>query len=225
MSDNQERNKKAARRVQQILAELGYPDVKLNHCFELLARLAGHKNWHVATAKDVDVSKPVERDADAAADEATEEEQDDPIQGFPAEVWWKAYEAARSALIPMAIKGKPCSYKYLAEVVLLPVLSDDYKRFRLRPFTYHDDRLNFLLGEILRIEYAHGRPPLTAMITLQEDPNHCGKSFYIYCEELGYFVRNDDVETRDDELAFWIESVKELQRYWKSHKPKPPRPE
>ena len=41
-------SKSLAKKTQQVLKDLGY-DVPLGHAYELLARLAGHKSWNVAS--------------------------------------------------------------------------------------------------------------------------------------------------------------------------------
>lgn len=43
-------NKPIASKTQQILKDLGY-EIKISHAYELLARLAGEKNWHVGKAR------------------------------------------------------------------------------------------------------------------------------------------------------------------------------
>lgn len=187
------------------MADLGYEDFKLGHVYELLSRLAGYNSWNHASAEEADLAAEIVIETHEV------------ISGMPDHVWRKAYEITRSALIPLAAKGRPCSYKFLAERILAPALRDDYEKYKIEPFGYYDQRLNELLGEVLRIERKNGRPPLTALITLQDDPNRCGASFYAYSEELGYFTRNPKIAKRVDELYFWIKSINELKAYWSTH--------
>lgn len=45
-------NKPIVKKSKEILKELGY-EVKTSHIYDLLSRLAGETNWHVASAKNV----------------------------------------------------------------------------------------------------------------------------------------------------------------------------
>lgn len=58
-------NKEVAYKIQQSLLAIGY-SVGLNHCYQLLASLAGYNNWNVAKAKNVDLKEVIAQVAPVA---------------------------------------------------------------------------------------------------------------------------------------------------------------
>lgn len=134
-------------------------------------------------------------------------------------IWEKAKATAAEEMRRRARSGKTISYSDLTDRVLEPALREDYELYDFRPFEYHDVRLNHLLGEISTEEVDAGRPPLSAVVTLKEDPNRCGAEFYTLCVDLKVFIRNPSLKKQDDEFDFWARTMRELQNYWNKHNP------
>jgi hypothetical protein len=59
MSEVKQSNSELAKKVRDTLSGLGY-DVSLGHCYEMLAKLAGHSSYNVAAAKAANLTNIVE---------------------------------------------------------------------------------------------------------------------------------------------------------------------
>jgi DNA-directed RNA polymerase subunit L len=61
--ETKQSNSELAKKIQESLTELGH-DVSLGHCYEMLAKLAGHSSYNVASAKNADLTAIVESNTD-----------------------------------------------------------------------------------------------------------------------------------------------------------------
>jgi hypothetical protein len=63
MSEVKQSNSELAKKIRDTLSGFGY-DVSLGHCYEMLAKLAGHSSYNVASAKKADLTAIIESNVD-----------------------------------------------------------------------------------------------------------------------------------------------------------------
>jgi len=66
-----------------------------------------------------------------------------------------------------------------------------------------------ILGEISTREHNEGRPMLSAVV-VRKETQYPGEGFFNLARELGLHHGNDD-------LAFFVEELKRVHAYWKTH--------
>jgi hypothetical protein len=66
-----------------------------------------------------------------------------------------------------------------------------------------------ILDDVNRVEFAQGRPMLSAVVILK-DSNIPGSGFFTCARELRRYSGKDD-------LGFWIEELRRVHDYWSRH--------
>lgn len=114
--------------------------------------------------------------------------------GFNDQDWQKAKQEALSILQARAKRASPITYSELVGHIV---------SVNMEP---HDTRLAHFLGELSTEEHENGRPLITALVVHKHDKQP-GQGFFELARFLGFPVI--------DEIQFWTDEIKKLQRYWR----------
>ena len=69
-----------------------------------------------------------------------------------------------------------------------------------------------ILDEVNRVEFAQGRPLLSAIVISKEN-NMPGRGFFECARDLGRYSGKGDLE----HLGFWVEELRRVHDYWSRH--------
>ena len=118
------------------------------------------------------------------------------VHGYPDDMWQRAKDEARTALVRVARDRQVIAY------------SDLTRRVQSISFLPRDQRFFFLLREISADEYRAGRGMLTAVVVHKVGDYKPGPGFFDLARGLG-------LDTGDTD-RLWIEQIHKVHDYWSS---------